>query len=179
MAKESQSTRLVRSLEEFRGCSLQVTGRRAGFNGLSVCNGTVVRKIELKTVSNSDNWFAINGLYGIDSLFFDPQYYLYFVLPQEKIILIAEAVRFLQAQILGYNSEVGEDVREWIDLTRTLCTKSGLSIIPRINFKLRVGIRQLLKILELQQAHEEWQHCIDSVWRSQESGAWQRIFPAT
>jgi hypothetical protein len=80
MAKESEGLRLVRSLEEARGCTLRVAGRRTGFNGISVCEGMVVRKIELKTIVNSDYWFAINGLYGIESLFFDHQYYLYFTL---------------------------------------------------------------------------------------------------
>lgn len=103
MAKEGKGIRLVKSLEEFRGCTLRIAGRRSGFNGISVYNGNIVRKIELKTVENSDNWFAINGLYGIESLFFDVQYYLYFALIREQKIVVAPGISFLQAQIPGYN----------------------------------------------------------------------------
>ena len=179
MAKESRSTNLVRNLEEFRGCRLQVTGRRAGFNGLLVCNDTVIRKIELKTVEKSDNWFAINGLYGIESLFFDPTYFLYFVLTNERRILIAQAIPFLQMQIPSYNIDVLNDVGEWITMTRALSNKAGLNIIPRINFKLRVGIRQLVELLEAGKGSDTWLNCVESVWYSEVDNLWRMTFPVS
>lgn len=171
--------RLIKSLEEFRGCDLKVAGRRVGFNGLSVCNGDVVRKIELKTVDKSDNWFAINGIYGIESLSFDPQYYLYFVLSPEEKILIAQGVPFMQAQLPLYNVDVEEDMREWLDSTKKLSTKSGLNIIPRVNFKLKLGIRKLTALLESGQPEETWRNCVDSIWQFEASGLWRMTFPLT
>jgi hypothetical protein len=179
MAKERLSNTLVRDLEEFRGCTLQITGRRAGFNGLSVCEGTVVRKIELKTVDRTDYWFAINGVYGIESLFFDPRYYLYFVLINERKVLIAQAIPFLQAQIPKYNASVSEEVREWLDMTKALSSRAGLNIIPRINFKLRVGIRNLIALLDAGHGTHEWTSCVDSIWHSDGPGSWQMTFPVT
>jgi hypothetical protein len=179
LAKESRSNRLVKDLEEFRGCTLRIAGRRAGFNGLSVYDKDVVRKIEIKTVDRSDNWFAINGLYGIEKLFFDSQYYLYFVLINEMKILIAPAIPFLQAQIPTYNADTGREVSEWLELTRTLGTKSGLNIIPRINFKLKVGIRELVRLLESGQGTGDWLGCVDSVWCSAKLGSWHKTFSST
>jgi hypothetical protein len=176
MAKESRSNRLVGELEEFRGCTLQTTGRRTGFNGLAICHGNVVRKIEIKTVDRSDYWFAINGLHGIESLFLDPKYYLYFVLVNEQKIMIAQAAPFLKAQIPGYNADVSHDVEEWLNLTKTVGAKSGLNIIPRINFKLRVGIRELVRRLELGQEVDYWRHCVDSIWYSESPHSWRQTF---
>jgi hypothetical protein len=179
LAKESRSNRLVKDLEEFRGCTLRIAGRRAGFNGLSVYDDDVVRKIEIKTVDRSDNWFAINGLYGIEKLFFDPQYYLYFVLITQEKILIAHAIPFLQAQIPTYNADIGRDVSGWLDLTKALGTKSGLNIIPRINFKLRVGIRELVRLLESGQGVSDWYGCVDSIWCREKPGSWYKTFSPT
>jgi hypothetical protein len=177
MAKESESFQLVRSLEQFRGCEMKTANRRMGFNGVSICDGSIIRKVEVKTVVNSDNWFAINGLYGIESLFFDPQYYLYFVLSKERIIVIAQAMPFLQMQIPKYNSEVGDEVRQWTALTRQLCDISGLNVLPRINFKLKVGIRNLLKLLADKAESVQWQQSIDSVWQSEDGLNWTKTFP--
>lgn len=177
LAKESLSNKIVKDLEKFRGCTLQITGRRTGFNGLSVCNGVVVRKIELKTVDRSDNWFAINGVYGIQSLFFDPQYYLYFVLINENKVLIAQAIPFLQAQIPTYRVDVEEEMKKWLGATRRLSENSGLNIIPRINFKLKIGIRKLISLLESGQATTDWHQCVDSVWQNVGAEGWLRTFP--
>jgi len=156
---------------------LEVAGRRSGFNGLSVCNGEVIRKIELKTVENSDDWFAINGLYGIESLFFDTRYYLYFALIKEQKILVAPGIAFLQSQIPGYKTDVGDDMKEWISLTKEIGNKAGLNIIPRVNFKLKLGIYSLVKVLEDKQQASQWSIAVDSIWHLQEAGFWQRTYP--
>lgn len=174
MAKESISTELVKGLEEYQGLTLQIAPRQSGFNGLSVRNGEVMRKIEIKTVDRSDNWFAINGLRGIECLFFDPQYYLYFVLIREQKILVAQATPFLQAQIPSYQPEVGDDMKKWLELTKAIGEKSGLNIIPRVNFKLRVSIRELVRLLETGQAADKWQDSVESIWCSGTTCSWER-----
>lgn len=157
---------------------MKVASKRTGFNGISICQGSIVRKIEVKAIVNSDDWFAINGLYGVESLFFDPQYFLYFVLVNERKILIAHAIPFLQAQIPLYNSDIRDDVKNWILLTKELCTKASLNIIPRINFKLKIGIRQLVSRLEQESDIDRWRHCVDSVWYSRQADYWQMLFPS-
>jgi hypothetical protein len=178
MAKESLSTQLVKDLEEFQGLVLQIAPRQAGFNGLAVRNGNVIRKIEIKSVDKSDNWFAINGLRGIECLFFDPQYYLYFVLIRERKIVVAKAMPFLQTQIPTYNPDVGDDMRRWLDLTKAISTESGLNIIPRVNFKLRVGIRTLVEMLESNRDADTWTDSIESIWSFEEPDSWRMTYPS-
>lgn len=84
---------------------------------------------------------------------------------------------FLQMQIPKYNSEVGDEVRQWTALTRQLCDISGLNVLPRINFKLKVGIRNLLKLLADKAESVQWQQSIDSVWQSEDGLNWTKTFP--
>lgn len=179
MAKESLSTQLVKDLEEFQGQELQIASRRAGFNGLAIRNDNVVRKIEIKSVDKSDNWFAINGLRGIECLFFDPQYYLYFVLIRERKVVIAKAIPFLQTQIPTYNPDIGNAMREWLDLTKEIGEESGLNIIPRVNFKLTVGIRALIELLESNRDKDPWTDSIESIWALEEPDSWQMTYSST
>jgi hypothetical protein len=179
MAKESLSIQLLRDLEESRGLDLKVAGRRSGFNGVAVFHGDIVRKIEVKTVDRSDNWFAINGVHGIESLFFDSRYFLYFVLIYERKILIAPGAPFLRVQIPRYSTDVSDDTKAWLDLTKELSTKSGLNIIPRINFKLRVGIRDLISRLESGEEENDWIGCVDSIWHSDKDHLWDKTFPVS
>lgn len=74
---EARGWGLVTSLETFRGFALQLTAKRSGFNGLSISKIGDVRKIEVKTVGQSDKWFAVNGLRGIERLFLDKDYWIY------------------------------------------------------------------------------------------------------
>lgn len=72
--------RLVYLLETFKGAKIELVKRLSGFNGLSVYKDGKVRKIEIKTMQNSDKWIAINGVRAIDKLFFERDYWMYFVL---------------------------------------------------------------------------------------------------
>lgn len=77
---------LVCSVETFKKGHIQLVKRLSGFNGLSTYNSGEVRKIELKTMERSDHWIAINGHMAIDKLFFDRDYWMYFVLIPENIV---------------------------------------------------------------------------------------------
>jgi hypothetical protein len=59
---------LVCSVETFRGCNIQLVKRASGFNGLSTNKDGEVRKIEVKSMSNSFNWIAISSVTAIDKL---------------------------------------------------------------------------------------------------------------
>lgn len=90
---------LISSLETHRGCTIHLVNKKSGFNGLSTYHSGEIRKIELKTVERSDNWFAINGLEGIEKLFFDENYWLYFAIIPEKYVICTKAIPFLRHHV--------------------------------------------------------------------------------
>jgi hypothetical protein len=52
---------LVRSVETFRGCNIQLVKKESGFNGLSTNRNGEVRKIEIKSMERSFHWIAISN----------------------------------------------------------------------------------------------------------------------
>src|SRR3972149_2024280 len=97
---------LTCSVETFRGCRIEIVKRTSGFNGISTNKKGEVRKIEVKTMEHSDNWIAINGLTAIDKLFFERDYWLYFVLMPENIVVMTKALPFIRLQLeLGNKME--------------------------------------------------------------------------
>lgn len=90
---------LVCSVETFKGCNINLVKRTSGFNGLSIYKSGEVRKIEVKTMGKSDYWIAINGFTAIDKLFFERDYWLYFVLLPENTIVMAKALPFIKISI--------------------------------------------------------------------------------
>ena len=82
---EKIGTGLVCSLETHKGARIELVKRISGFNGLSVYRNGEVRKIEIKTMQNADKWIAINGDKAISKLFFESDYWIYFVLYPENI----------------------------------------------------------------------------------------------
>lgn len=106
MPEEEHSSRvdargwgLVTSLETTRDFALSLTAKRSGFNGLSISKSGEVRKIEVKTIHKSDTRFAVNGLQGIERLFLDKDYWIYFALLPENVVVVTHAVPFLQNQV--------------------------------------------------------------------------------
>ena len=174
---ESHGWALVASLETLRGCSIKIAPKGSGFNGISTNLSGEIRKIELKTVSRSDNWFAINGLQGIRKLFFDKNYWLYFSLLPENIVIMAKALPFLQKQVVYRTGEsFSEQLKVWIKLTEKLTADSGLQFIPRINFKVQVPIRQMLRQILNAPEDNEWKGMVTSVWKLNDQGYWEKLY---
>lgn len=174
---ESRGWALVASLETFRGCSIKFASKGSGFNGVSVSKSGETRKIELKTVSRSDNWFAINGLKGIKKLFFDENYWLYFSLLPEMMVITAKALPFFKKQV-DYRtgkSLLGQ-LKIWIRQTEKITTDFGLQFIPRINFKVRVPIRQMLKQVLDNPESDDWKGMGMSVWQLSNHGYWENLY---
>lgn len=176
---EARGWGLVASLETFRGFSTTMTTRRSGFNGLSISKSGEVRKIEIKTVERSDKWFAINGLTGIEKLFSDKDYWIYFVLVPENIIIITRAVPFLRKQV-KYKDEIGSDVtaelKEWINLTKKVSRDLGLQFVPRISLNVKVPIRKMLDQI-LSNPNHEWDDVVAEIWRNK--GKWECLFQSS
>src|SRR3990170_5716054 len=96
---EKVGTGLVCSVETFRGCDIKIVKKNSGFNGLSTNKDGEVRKIEVKTMERSFNWIAISGLTAIDKLFFERDYWIYFVLLPQNYVVMTKGIRFIKQQL--------------------------------------------------------------------------------
>lgn len=158
---------LVSSVETFKKGTIRLVKRNSGFNGLSTYFTGEVRKIEVKTMQKSDYWIAINGFTAIEKLFFDKEYWLYFVLVPENIVVMTRALPFLQRQLeLKDELDFLKDLKEWIKSTKGLSKKSGLKFVPRINIKFSVPIRKLMESLDEGSFEENWGDSVLEVWEN-------------
>ena len=166
---------LVCSVETFKGCTISLVKRTSGFNGLSIYKSGEVRKIEVKTMERSDYWIAINGFVAIDKLFFERDYWLYFVLVPENIIIMAKALPFIKYQLnLSKDLHFLDELEEWIKSSKKLSKNSGLKFIPRINIKFNMPIRELVKNLVSGNYDKKWEKVIPEIWQNKSN--WERIF---
>ena len=139
---------LICSVETFKKASIQLVKRTSGFNGLSAYKDGEVRKIECKSMERSDYWIAINGFTAIDKLFFDRDYWIYFVLLPENIVVMTRALPFIARQLqLSKEIDFLEDLEAWVKATKALSKKSKLTFVPRINIKFAVPIRKLVQVV--------------------------------
>lgn len=159
---------LVCSIETFKKGNIQLVKRLSGFNGLSTYNSGEVRKIELKTMEKSDYWIAINGHMAIDKLFFDRDYWIYFVLIPENIVVMTKALPFIYNQLkLSNETNFLKELEEWIKSTKTLSKNSSLTFVPRINIKFNFPLRKLVKYILSQDYQQEWNSSIREIWQNQ------------
>src|SRR6266851_7212347 len=173
---EARGWGLVTSRETSLGFSLSLTNKRSGFNGLSISKSGDVRKIEVKTVHKSDRWFAVNGLQGIERLFLDKDYWIYFALLPENIVIVTHAVPFLRKQV-SYNHadlDLSTQLKEWIDLTKRRSREFGLRFVPRIHLNVRVPMRKLLKQVLEDPDNPEWHSVVAEIWENK--AKWQCRF---
>lgn len=173
---EARGWGLVTSLETFRGFSLSITAKRSGFNGLSISKSGEVRKIEVKTVEKGDKWFAVNGIQGIERLFLDKDYWIYFALLPENVVIATHAVPFLRKQA-RYNHadlDMSAELKEWLDLTKKTSRNFGLRFVPRVHLNIRVPMRKLLKQVLESPEDEEWHTVVAEIWENK--GKWRRVF---
>lgn len=166
---------LVSSVETYKGAKLQFVKRLSGFNGLSIYSHGEVRKIEIKTMEKSDYWIAINGIIAIDKLFFERDYWLYFVLYPENIVVMAKALPFIKKQMkISKEFDFLSDLENWMKSTRKLSKKSGLKFLPRINMKFNMPIRKLVSILISNNYDKEWENSVKEIWQNKSN--WEKIF---
>ena len=132
-----------------------------------------MRKIELKTVGKSDDWFAINGLAAIENLFFDDLYWLYFSIIPENYVVVTKPIPFLRKQVSSnIGDRVSEYIRAWIDFTKAITKDFGIKFIPRMNFKTQTPIRQMLsEVLDHPNDHD-WSDVVKEIWQLDEDGRW-------
>ena len=166
---------LICSVETYKKGNIRLVKRTSGFNGLSTYFSGEVRKIEVKTMQKSDYWIAINGFTAIDKLFFDRDYWLYFALIPENIIVMAKALPFIKNQLkLSDKFDFLKDLEEWIKSTKKLSGKSGLKFIPRINIKFNYPIRKLIKTILDNDSQNNWDKSLIEIW--QNMGEWKCLY---
>ncbi len=173
---EKIGTGLVCSLETYKGANIQLVKRLSGFNGLSVYKDGEVRKIEIKTMQNSDKWIAVNGAKAINKLFFENDYWFYFVLYPENIVIVTKALLFMEAQFEFHNANTYlDDLKQWLMLSKKLTLSNKFKYTTKINVSFPIPIRQLYTNFD--KYKEQFQESIKEIW--QNKGGWQLIYQST
>lgn len=168
---------LVCSVETYRGCNIQLVKKTSGFNGLSTTKGGEVRKIEVKSMQNSFNWIAVNGLVAIDKLFFERDYWIYFVLFPQNYVVMTKGLPFLRRQLsLTTNEALLTNIEEWMKVTRKLTRNSGLKFLPKLQLKFASPIDKLIDHLLKNPNDEQWHHSVIEIWQNLDS--WKRLYRA-
>jgi hypothetical protein len=165
---------LVCSLETYKGANIEIVKRLSGFNGLSVYKYGQVRKIEVKTMQRSDKWIAINGTRAIDKLFFEQDYWLYFVLIPENIVLIAKGLPFIQMQMkLNNNIHYLDRMKKLLINTKDLAKETGFQLTLKINVPFSIPIRKLKDQILLGKVFD-WEESVIEVWENKSE--WNKIY---
>lgn|GEM_PF-1306724 len=159
---------LACSVETFRGCNIQLVNRAAGFNGLSTNKNGLVRKIEVKTMARSFNWIAISSLTAIDKLFFERDYWIYFVLLPKNYVVMTKGLPFLKQQLsLSVESDFLPDLESWMKWTRKLARKSSLKFQTKLQLKFPMPLDKLVEHLIENPQDETWHNSVIEIWQNE------------
>ena len=174
---EKIGTGLVCSVETFRGCNIQLTKKTSGFNGLSTNRDGEVRKIEVKSMEKSFSWIAISSLIAIDKLFFERDYWIYFVLIPQNYVVMAKGLPFITQQLaFSSNEEFIQNIRVWMKATRKLTRESGLKFLPKLQLKFPVPLNKLVEHLIQNPDDKTWHDSVIEIWQNQ--SAWTCLYAA-
>lgn len=168
---------LATSVETFKGCSITLVKKTSGFNGLSTNKDGEVRKIEVKTMQNSFNWIAISSLIAIDKLFFERDYWIYFVLVPKNYVVMTKGLPFLKKQLSFTSTEdFIKDLEAWMKVTRKLSKGSTLKFLPKLQLKFPTPLNKLVEYLILNPNDTEWHDSVIEIW--QNDGIWKKLYEA-
>ena len=176
---EKVGTGLVCSVETFRGCTIQLVRRNSGFNGLSTNKSGEVRKIEVKSMATNYKWIAISSLVAIDKLFFERDYWIYFVLLPQNYVVMTKGFPFIKKQ-LSFTPCDGsvQALQEWMKATRKLGKLSGLTFLPKLQVKFPIGLDKIVEQLTKDPTDMSWQLSVIEIWQNKEEG-WKRLYVAS
>jgi hypothetical protein len=168
---------LACSVETYRGCTIQLVKKDSGFNGLSTNKNGEVRKIEVKTMEKSFNWIAISSVTAIDKLFFERDYWIYFVLVPQNYVVTTKGLPFIKRQLsFSANDDFFQNIDEWMKATRRLTRKSGLKFLPKLQLKFPLSIDKLVARLIEHPDDETWHDSVIEIWQNQ--GNWKLLYSA-
>jgi len=165
---------LVCSLETFKGAKIELVKRLSGFNGLSVYKYGQVRKIEVKTMQRADKWIAINGVRAIDKLFFDQDYWIYFVLVPENIVIAAKGLYFIQKQLKSNDSiRYLAELKNLMLNIKHLSKETSLQLTLKINVPFSISMR-ILKNQMVENQLKDWDNAVIEIWENKSS--WVQLY---
>jgi len=177
-ALEKVGVGLVCSAETFRGCSIQLVRKNSGFNGLSTNKGGEVRKIEVKSMATNYKWIAISSLVAIDKLFFERDYWIYFVLLPQNYVVMTKGFPFVKRQLsFTPNDDSIKALQDWMKATRKLGKISGLKFLPKLQLKFPVGVDEIVQKLIKNPADETWRDSVIEIWQNKDG--WKRLYAAS
>ncbi len=172
---EKIGTGLVCSVETFRGCSIQLVKRQSGFNGLSTNKDGQVRKIEVKSMERSFNWIAISSVIAIDKLFFERDYWIYFVLLPQNYVVMTKGLPFLKRQLkFSEDPDFIENLQVWMKATKRLTKGSGLKFLPKLQLKFPIPVDKLVFHLLEEPEDNTWHDSVVEIW--QNTSAWKCLY---
>ena len=158
---------LACSVETFKGCKIQLVKKTSGFNGLSTNKDGEVRKIEVKSMQNQFNWIAISSLIAIDKLFFERDYWIYFVLVPDNYVVMVKGLPFLKKQLsFTSTNEFIENLNEWMKYTRKISKGSNLKFQPKIQLKFPTPLNKLVQHLIKNPDDKEWHDSVIEIWQN-------------
>jgi hypothetical protein len=176
-ALEKVGVGLACSVETFKGCNIQLVKKISGFNGLSTNKNGEVRKIEVKTMHNSFNWIAISSIIAIDKLFFERDYWIYFVLVPQNYVVMVKGFPFLKKQMnFKEDEEFIANLNVWMKLTKRISKSSSLKFLPKLQLKFPTPIDKLVDHLIENPDDSEWHESVIEIWQNQSS--WKNIYKA-
>jgi hypothetical protein len=168
---------LVCSVETYRGCRIELVNKQSGFNGLSTNKNGDVRKIEVKSMEKSFNWIAISGLTAIDKLFFERDYWIYFVLLPKNYVVMTKGLPFIKRQLsFSQNADFIQDIQDWMRSTKRLTRRSGLKFLPKLQLKFPVPLDHVVEELIRNPGDQTWHDSVIEIW--QNMGNWHQLYKA-
>ena len=128
-------------------------------------------------MEKSYNWIAISGLVAIDKLFFERDYWLYFVLFPENYVVMAKALPFIKQQLsFSENSDFISNIQDWMKATKKLSRGSGLKFRPKLDMHFPIHMDDLVKHLTQKPDDTAWHDSIIEIWQNQ--SVWKRLYSA-
>ena len=166
---------LVCSVETFRGCTIQLVRKNSGFNGISTNKNGEVRKIEVKSMATNYKWIAISSLIAIDKLFFERDYWIYFVLLPQNYVVMTNGFPFVKRQLSFVpNDDSLQALQDWMKATKKLGKLSGLKFLPKLQLKFPVGLDEIVERLTKNPNDKTWHDSVIEIWQNREG--WKRLY---
>ncbi len=122
-------------------------------------------------------WIAVSSLTAIDKLFFERDYWLYFVLVPQNIVVMTKGLPFVKRQLsFTTNDDFLSNLEQWMKSTRRLTRGSGLKFLPKIQLKFPVPLNELVEHLVQNPNDQTWHDSIIEIWENKDN--WNRLYLA-
>lgn len=119
-------------------------------------------------MQNSFNWIAISSTIAIDKLFFERDYWIYFVLVPQNYVVMVKGFPFLKKQMqFSADDEFIANLNEWMKYTKRISKGSTLKFLPKLQLKFPTPLNKLVEPLIQNPDDEEWHDSVIEIWQNQ------------